>query len=129
MSIRSQLSRLSDLPVPTANGTTIPLSSLGKFVKGYEDPIIYTKDLQGLEYVVGEMEGRLGAPIYGMFGVEDLVKEYDTPDGVNMETMPLTILAKPGDTTFMGFFPREAPAWGRVLRLSRCRQVRRCSVP
>ena len=109
LTIRSQLSRLSDLPIPTATGTTIPLSSLGKFVKGYEDPITYTKDLRGVEYVVGEMEGRLGAPIYGMFGVEDLVKEYTTPDGATMETMPLTILAKPGDTTFMGMFPRQTP--------------------
>ncbi len=53
-----------------------------------EEPIIYSKDLRGIEYVVGEMEGRLGAPIYGMLGIEDLVKEYTAPDGVKMATMP-----------------------------------------
>jgi len=70
LAVRSQVSRLGDLPIPTATGTTIPLSELGQFVKDYEDPVIYTKDLRDVEYVVGEMEGRLGAPIYGMFSVE-----------------------------------------------------------
>ncbi len=99
LTIRSQVSRLGDLPIPTADGKTIPLSSLGHFVKGYEDPVIYSKDLRGVEYVVGEMEGRLGAPIYGMFGVEDLIKEYTTPDGVKMDTMPWTLLELNYDDT------------------------------
>jgi multidrug efflux pump subunit AcrB len=92
LAVRSQVSRLGDLPIPTQDGKTIPLSELGVFRKGYEDPVRYTKDLRGLEYVTGEMKGRLGAPIYGMFGVEDRIKEYTTPDGVNMETMPWTLL-------------------------------------
>ena len=103
LTIRSQVSRLGDLPIPTADGKTIPLSSLGQFVKGYEDPVIYSKDLRGVEYVVGEMEGRLGAPIYGMFGVEDLIKEYTTPDGVQMETMPWTLLELNYDDTSSHF--------------------------
>jgi hypothetical protein len=103
LSVRSQVSRLGDLPIPTADGRTIPLSELGEFRKGYEDPIIYTKDLRGMEYVVGEMEGRLGAPIYGMFGIEDLIKEYTTPDGVKMETMPWTLLGTPKDDSKSGF--------------------------
>ena len=92
LSVRSQVTRLGDLPIPTQDGHTIPLSELGEFKKGYEDPVRYTKDLRGLEYVTGEMEGRLGAPIYGMFDIEDRIKEYTTPDGVKMETMPWTLL-------------------------------------
>jgi multidrug efflux pump subunit AcrB len=102
LSVRSQISRLGDLPIPTADGKTIPLSELGEFKKGYEEPVLYTKDLRDVEYVVAEMEGRLGAPIYGMLHIEDLVREYTTPDGVNMETMPKTILGKPGDWTIVG---------------------------
>ena len=102
LSVRSQISRLGDLPIPTADGRTIPLSELGEFKKGYEDPVIYTKDLRSVEYVVGEMEGRLGAPIYGMLHIEDLVEDYTAPDGVKMEVMPKTILGKPGDWTFVG---------------------------
>jgi len=103
LSVRSQVSRLGDLPVPTADGQTVPLSELGEFRKEPEDPVIYTKDLRDMEYVVGEMEGRLGAPIYGMFGVEDLIKEYTTPDGVQMETMPWTLLGPPADDFKSGF--------------------------
>jgi hypothetical protein len=97
LSVRSQITRLGDLPVTTTQGGTIPLSELGQFIKEKEDPIIYTKDLRGIEYVVGEMEGRLGAPIYGMLGVEDYVKEYTTPDGNQMTTMPMNLFGPPKD--------------------------------
>ena len=103
LAIRSQVTRLGDLPVTTSMGGTVPLSELGKFVQGWEDPVIFTKDLRGIEYVVGEMEGRLGAPIYGMFGVEDLIKEYTAPDGVAIETMPWTLLGPPSDDTQSSF--------------------------
>jgi multidrug efflux pump subunit AcrB len=97
LSVRSQITRLGDLPVTTSQGGTIPLSELGQFMKQKEDPIIYTKDLRGIEYVVGEMEGRLGAPIYGMLAVEDYVKEYTTPDGNSMTTMPMNLFGPPKD--------------------------------
>ena len=97
LSVRSQITRLGDLPVSTSQGGTIPLSELGQFMKEKEDPIIYSKDLRGIEYVVGEMEGRLGAPIYGMLAVEDYVKEYTTPDGNHMTTMPMNLFGPPKD--------------------------------
>jgi len=97
LSVRSQIARLGDLPVPTNDGRTIPLSELGTFSKTPEDPIIYTKDLRDIEYVVGEMEGRLGAPIYGMLFIEDFVREYTTPDGAQMTTMPMNLFGPPAD--------------------------------
>jgi multidrug efflux pump subunit AcrB len=103
LSIRSEVTRLGDLPIPTADGSTVPLSELGEFKKGYEDPVIYTKDLRGIEYVTAEMKGRLGAPIYGMLDIEDKVKEYTTPDGVKMETMPWNLLGPPADDTVSGY--------------------------
>jgi hypothetical protein len=103
LSIRSQIARLGDLPVPTNDGKTLPLSELGQFVRQPEDPIIYSKDLRGIEYVVGEMEGRLGAPIYGMLGIEDLVKDYTAPDGVKMVTMPWNLFGPPKDDSKSGY--------------------------
>jgi multidrug efflux pump subunit AcrB len=107
LAIRSQVARLGDLPIPANDGRMVPLSELGEFRKGYEEPIRYSKDLKPIEYVVAEMEGRLGAPIYGMLDIEDKVKQYTTPAGNHMETMPKTILGKPGDWTFIG--TRAAP--------------------
>ncbi len=89
---RSQIGRLVDLPIPTVAeapvisqamvSRTVPLAELGRFVREPIDPIIYHKDLRPVEYVVGDVQGRLGAPIYGMFGVADKLKDYVAPDGV-----------------------------------------------
>jgi multidrug efflux pump subunit AcrB len=95
LAVRSQVSQLANLPIPTSSGGTIPLGELGTFEKREEDPYIYHKDLRGIEYVTGEMTGRLGAPIYGMFGVEDQVANYTTPDGVIMAGMPMNLLGPP----------------------------------
>ncbi|MDJ0807576.1 MAG: efflux RND transporter permease subunit [Gammaproteobacteria bacterium] len=97
---RAELSRLANLPIPSDNGNTLPLFELGHFQQIPEDPIIYHKDLRPMEYVVGEMEGRLGAPIYGMFSVEDQLEDYTTPDGVRISG---TLTGPPLDDTISGF--------------------------
>ncbi len=94
LGVRSQLSRLYDLPIPSNTGKTIPLAELGEFIQIEQDPIIYQKDLRRMEYVVGDSVGvhqgnneySLSAPIYGMFEVEDRLaaEEYTTPDGVKL---------------------------------------------
>jgi multidrug efflux pump subunit AcrB len=103
LAVRSQVTRLGDLPIPTNDGKTVPLSELGEFRKGEEDPVIYSKDLRGIEYVTAEMQGRLGAPIYGMLDIEDLVKEYTTPDGVTMQTMPWNLFGPPANDSVSGY--------------------------
>ncbi len=79
---RSDIARLGDLPIQTERGGTVPLSELGRFERIPEDAFIYRKDLRPMEYVVGEMAGRLGAPIYGMLAVEDILQGAPRPDGV-----------------------------------------------
>ena len=84
---RSDFSRLADLPIPMANGETIPLVELGSFVARMQDDVIYHKDLRPVEYVVADTVGRLAAPIYGMSEVERLMKEqgYKSADGITPE--------------------------------------------
>ncbi len=91
LEMRSQLSRLYDLPIPTMDQRgTVPLAELGRFVSKPSDQIIFYKDLRRIEYVVGESVGvylgnndyKLASPIYGMLEVEELLKGYTTPDGV-----------------------------------------------
>ncbi len=97
---RGEIERLSNLPIPSANGQMMPLSELGRFDKIEEQNIIYRKDLRPMEYVVGEMEGRLGAPIYGILSVEDALKKYTTPDGVQISG---TMMGPPKDDLHSGF--------------------------
>nr|VFJ45366.1 MAG: Multidrug efflux pump subunit AcrB [Candidatus Kentron sp. DK] len=84
LSLRSDPTRLLNLPIPTEDGRTVPLAEVGHFRRVTEDPIVYHKDLRPIEYVVAETIGRLAAPIYGMLQVQDLLKDYVTPDGVKM---------------------------------------------
>ncbi len=104
LALRANLARLADLPIPAGDGHTVPLAELGRFVKVPQDPVVYHKDLRPLEYVVGDAVGKLGAPLYPMLEVEDLLMDYRTPDGVTMS-----------GTMFTGAPPddgRSAFEWG-----------------
>lgn len=100
---RAEISALGSLPMPAPSGQTVPLAELGRFVKMPEDAVIYHKDLRPMEYVVGEMEGFLGAPIYGMFGVEDLLEDYAGLDGARITGMPMGLIGPPRDDSVSGF--------------------------
>ena len=80
---RSQVERLGDLPIQSTQGFTVPLRELGSFRRAQEDPILYNKDLRGVEFVVADVGGRLAAPVYAMFQVQDLMAaaDYRAPDG------------------------------------------------
>ena len=82
---RSQLSYLTQLPVPSQYGGMIPVSELGSFVYKKQDDLIFHKDLADVEYVLGEPIGRLSAPIYAMFAVDDLLLRYQTIDGEQLQ--------------------------------------------
>ena len=103
LSLRSQLSRLTNLPIGNGQGKIVPLGELGRFVQVEEDPVIYHQDLRGIEYVTGEMQGRLGAPIYGMFSVEDELENYTAPDGVKITGMPMGLIGPPATDSVSGF--------------------------
>jgi multidrug efflux pump subunit AcrB len=100
LAARGVIKNIWDLPIKAASGQTVPLGELGNFAMTPEDPVIYRKDLRPMEYVVGEMAGRLGAPIYGMLAVEDLLKAYETPDG---SVMSGTLTGPPESSISSGF--------------------------
>jgi cytoskeletal protein RodZ len=79
--IRSDFANLTQLPIPTQSGMSIPLSELGSFTKSIQDPIIYHKDLRPVEFVTGETVGALASPIYGMLEVEAMLDNYKGPRG------------------------------------------------
>ncbi|MBO0614102.1 efflux RND transporter permease subunit [Thiothrix fructosivorans] len=90
LSARSQIYRLSQLPVTNHVGQFVPLHELGTFVFDKQDKPIYRKDLRAVEYVTAETVGRLAAPVYGQGQVESLLaaanngQGYVTPDGTRL---------------------------------------------
>ncbi|MBF0158016.1 MAG: efflux RND transporter permease subunit [Magnetococcales bacterium] len=86
LEVRAHVTSLTDLPIPTPAGKTVPLGELGRFVRDLQDPVIYHKDLRPVEYVTGEVTGRLDSPIYAMMDVERMLKDYKAPDGVKPES-------------------------------------------
>ncbi len=86
IALRSDFGRLGQLPVPSASGAMISLTTLGYFEKYQVAAPVYHKDLRSVEYVTGEVAGRLAAPIYGILEVEDLLSDYTAPDGSEVDT-------------------------------------------
>ena len=84
LEVRSQIASLGELPIRTQSNAFVPLSELGRFVGAPQDKIIFHKDLRPIEYVTGDVAGRLGAPIYGMLDIGDLLADYKAPDGVEL---------------------------------------------
>ncbi len=80
---RSKVDSLGDLPIQSTQGFTVPLRELGQLRRAQEEDVIYNKDLRGVEYVVADVGGRLAAPVYGMFQVQDAMAAADhrAPDG------------------------------------------------
>ncbi|MFZ3220189.1 MAG: efflux RND transporter permease subunit [Rhodoferax sp.] len=57
------------LPMRAGNGQLVPLSELVQVERGVIDKPLYTKDLQGVSYVMGDMAGKLDSPLYGLFAI------------------------------------------------------------
>ena len=97
---RANVEKLSDLPLPTAQGGSAPLIELGRFAASVQDPIIYHKDLRTLEYVVGDAIGRLDSPIYPMAQIDAALANYEAPDG---NRLTATLTGPPPDDGAYGF--------------------------
>ena len=69
------------LPMRAANGQLVPLSELVQVQRGIIDKPLYTKDLQGVSYVMGDMAGKLDSPLYGLFAIRSTLKDAAKPGG------------------------------------------------
>ena len=79
------LDALLSLPLRAADGTLVPLSELVRVEHGVVDKPLFTKDLQGVSYVLGDVGRRsTGAqipdsPLYGLFAIRDRLAEVALP--------------------------------------------------
>ncbi len=67
------------MPLRAANGQMVPLSELVQVEQGIIDKPFFTKDLQGVSYVFGDMAGKLDSPLYGLFAIRSQLKDAALP--------------------------------------------------
>lgn len=76
------LEALLALPLRTAAGALVPLSELVRVERGVVDAPLYTKDLQGVSYVFGDVGagGRTAdSPLYGLAGIRSRLGDAALP--------------------------------------------------
>jgi multidrug efflux pump subunit AcrB len=78
---QGDLNSLLQLGVHTANGRLVPLRELVTLSDTVREQPIYHKDLLAVNYVVGDMAGKLDSPLYGMFGMRNTLLAIKTPGG------------------------------------------------
>ena len=73
------LDALLAVPLRAANGQMVPLSELVTVERGVIDKPLFTKNLQGVSYVFGDMAGQLDSPLYGLFAIRSRLAEAALP--------------------------------------------------
>ncbi|MBS0508026.1 MAG: efflux RND transporter permease subunit, partial [Proteobacteria bacterium] len=79
------LDALLQLPVRTAQGTTVALRELVRISDSLREQPIYHKDLLPVNLVVADMAGKVDSPLYGMFDARSAIGQITTPDGGRVE--------------------------------------------
>ncbi len=82
---QGSLDTLLSLGVQGSGGPIIPLRELVSRVDTVREQPIYHKDLLPVDYVVGDMAGKVDSPLYGMFGMRSRIMQIQTPDGRKLE--------------------------------------------
>ena len=73
------LDALLALPLAAADGRLVPLSELVRVEYGVADVALYTKDLQGVSYVIGDLSGKLDSPPYRVIEIRRKLQEAALP--------------------------------------------------
>ncbi len=75
------LDALLTLAVRSAAGKLVPIRELVTLSDTVREQPIYHKDLLPVNYVVGDMAGKLDSPLYGMFRMRSAIGAIATPGG------------------------------------------------
>jgi multidrug efflux pump subunit AcrB len=79
-----ELDALLQLAVRGAAGQLVPIRELVSVSDTLREQPVYHKDLLPVNYVVGDMAGRLDSPLYGMFAMRGELQALRTPDGATL---------------------------------------------
>lgn len=76
---------LMQLTVRSATAGLVPIRELVTVLDAHREQPIYHKDLLPVNYVVGDMAGRIDSPLYGMFRMRKAIGEMVTPGGGSLK--------------------------------------------
>jgi multidrug efflux pump subunit AcrB len=79
--LHGELPALLQLSVRTAAGRLVPIRELVTLSDSVREQPSYHKDLHPVNYVVGDMAGKIDSPLYGMFAMRGEMKKITTPGG------------------------------------------------
>ncbi len=85
---------LLQLSVRTAAGKLVPIRELVTVSDTLREQPVYHKDLHPVNYVVGDMAGKVDSPLYGMFAMRAEINAITTPQGGAMKEY---FIAQPED--------------------------------
>ena len=83
---QSDIEDLLKLSVNTSTGKLVPIRELVTIEDTLREQPIYHKDLLPVNYVIGDMAGKLDSPLYGMFGMREAINKIQVPGGKLGET-------------------------------------------
>jgi len=78
---QGDLDGLLQLTVRGTDGQLIPIRELVNISDTLREQPVYHKDLLPVNYVIGDMAGRVDSPLYGMFAMRTALKALATPGG------------------------------------------------
>ena len=79
-----ELATLLQLSVRTAAGKLVPIRELVTVSDTQREQPVYHKDLHPVNYVIGDMAGKVDSPLYGMFAMRAEIAAIGTPGGGTM---------------------------------------------
>ncbi len=79
--LQGDLNALLQLGVKGARGQLVPLRELVTLTDTLREQPVYHKDLLPVNFVVGDMAGKVDSPLYGMFEMRKAILQIPTPGG------------------------------------------------
>ncbi|MBJ6751797.1 efflux RND transporter permease subunit [Geomonas anaerohicana] len=86
---RSDVSSLSSIYVAGSKGN-VPLSELVRVVRGVEEKSLYRKNMKSVVYVIGDVAGKIEAPVYAILKMHKDIDNIPLPGGYRIEQRAAT---------------------------------------
>lgn len=91
---QGSIDRLLALGVKNSQGNLLPLRELVSVSNSLREQPLYHKDGLPVNYVYGDMAGKVDSPLYGMFAMRAAIADLTAPDGGRLEEF---FISQPAD--------------------------------